>query len=73
MEINDLIFLSRCTLRVFMISSKIDNALDNPMAIQKEDKQVSRVFHNGNKNRFSETRHQNLDSLRNLTQAIKYA
>ena len=57
MEINDLIFLSRCTLRVFMISSKIDNALDNPMAIQKEDKQTSRVFDDENENRFRERRH----------------
>ena len=56
-----------------MISSKIDNVLDNPLAIQKEDKQVSRVFHNKNESRLSETRHQNLDSLRNLAQAIKYA
>ena len=60
-------------LRFFLLSSKINNTLDNPVAIQKEDKQASRVFHNKNENRFSETRHQNLDSLRNLTQAIKYA
>ena len=70
--INGLIFLSRCSFKVFLLSSEIDNTLDNPMVIQKEDKQASRVFHNKNENRLSETRHQNLDSLRNLTQAIKY-
>ena len=42
-----------------MISSKIDNTLDNPMAIQKEDEQASRVFDNENENRHSERRHQN--------------
>ena len=59
MTINGLIFLSRCTFKVFLMSRKIDNTLDNPMAIQKEDKQASRVFDNEKENRFSERRHQN--------------
>ena len=51
--------LNKMYFQYFFLSSKIDNTLDNPVAIQKEDKQASRVFDNEKENRFSERRHRN--------------